>query len=128
MANPIFEKSGATTVTLTNAFDFGSSSSIEPRQTVQRTYDRGFSVVSRSAADVIFNLRGTQMLQTDIDDLVTFFESTVVNYAEHAFLYTDHLSVQRQVRYLESNLPGVPVGPGVVDVSLTLIVDAGPLD
>jgi len=128
MAQPIFEKTGATTVVLTDAFDLESGSPIDPRQTFQRSYNKRYKVISRGSEDQIFNLIASEMLQSDVDNLLTFFRSEVVNYGEKPFLYTDHLSVQRQVRYLDSDLPGIPVGPGVARLSMTLVVDNGALD
>ena len=128
MANPIFSKPGTPDVVLTNAFDLASGNPVGPRQNRQRSYLGDYKVLTRGRADQIFGLIGTDMLKTDADALLVFFESAVVLFGERPFLYTDHLGVERQMRYLDANLPGIPTGPGSVRLALTLTLDRGPFD
>ena len=128
MANPIFSKAGTTDVTFSEAFDLPSSSRKAPRQNSQRSYDGIFKVTTKSVADLTFNLSKNEMTEVDRDALEAFLESDVVNYAERPFTYTDYTGTSHQVRYLDSNIPGDPVGPGTFRIRITLIVDRGPLD
>ena len=128
MANPIFSKTGTPDVTLSQAPDLRSTFPLSPRQTVQRTYAGLYKVLTRGVRDEIFNLSFQELPASDADDLVTFFGSAVVNYAERPFTYTDENSVAHQLRYLDSNLPGVTIAPDVRRLNLTFTIDRGPLD
>lgn len=128
MVDPIFRKSGTPDVALTQAPDLQSSEPIGPRQVIQRYYNGDHQVLTRGSADVTLNLIFGELPRTEALDLEVFFRASVVNFSERAFTYIDHDGLSRQVRYLQSNLPGIPVGPETRRVSMTLRIDNGVLD
>lgn len=128
MALPKFTKTGTPEVTLSQEPDLESFDAITPRQTIQRSYDGGFKVLTRGVEDDFLNLVFTGLPVSDVDALEVFFRSDVVNFAGRAFTYTDTDSVAHQLRYQRSNLPGIPISPTARRLSFTFIVDRGTLD
>lgn len=128
MANPIFRKSGTSDVVLSQAPDLVSASPFAPRQIEQRTYNGNTDVNSKSVEDQLFNITLSELPSTDADALVVFFQSSVVDFKRLPFYYIDENSVQRQMRYVVSNLPGVPISPTVRRVTITLRIDRGPFE
>ncbi len=128
MAAITFVKSGATTVTLSVAPDRPTSPPKRPRQLIGRSESGLYRVVTKSVPDQEFNLVFAEMPQADHDAIQTFLESSVVNYSERPFTYTDTAGASHQVRFLDGNFPAPSPAPGLYRVSLTLVSDRGTMD
>lgn len=128
MAAITFVKTGATTVTLSVAPDLPSSPPKRPRQHIGRSESGLYKVVTKSVADQEFNLLFAEMPAADHDAIQAFLESSVVNYSERPFTYTDTDGGSHQVRFLDGQFPAPRIAPGLYRVSLTLASDRGTLD
>lgn len=128
MADITFVKSGTTTVTLSVAPDLPATAPKRPRQVVGRSESGLYKVVSKSVADQEFSLVFSEMPSADHDAIQTFLESSVVNYAEKPFTYTDVDGNSHQVRFLDGEFPAPRIAPGLYRVSLVLVSDRGTLD
>ena len=123
-----FVKSGTTTVTLSVAPDLPAVASKRRRQEIGRSESGLFQVVTKSQPDQEFSLVFAEMPAADHDAIVTFLESTVVNYAEKPFTYTDTAGASHQVRFLDGDFPAPRIAPGLYRVSMVLVSDRGTLD
>lgn len=128
MANPIFSKSGVTSVTLTQAEDLESTTPKKPRQRIGRSDSGRFYVAVLSEPDQEFNLAFSELPEADHDALLAFLEDPLVNWSQYPFVYTDSAGTERQVRFLDGNFPAPEIAPGVYDVRFTLALDSGPME
>jgi hypothetical protein len=128
VADITFVKAGAATVTLSVAPDLGAGSAKRPRQAIGRSESGLYKVVTKSVPDQEFSLVFSEMPAADHDAIVTFLETTVVNYSERPFTYTDVTGNSHQVRYLDGQFPAPRIAPGIHRVSLVLMSDRGDLD
>lgn len=128
MAAITFVKTGTTTVTLSVAPDLPATSPKRPRQMVGRSESGLYQVVTKSVADQEFSLLFSEMPEADHDAIQTFLESSVVNYSERPFTYSDVDGNSHQVRFLDGEFPAPRIAPGLYRVSLVLMSDRGTLD
>ena len=123
-----FVKSGTSTVTLSVAPDLPATAPKKPRQLIGRSESGLFQVVTKSVADQEFSLVFSQMPEADHDAIQAFLESSVVNYSERPFTFTDVDGGSHQVRFLDGEFPAPRTAPGLYRVSMVLFVDRGTLD
>ncbi len=125
MAAETFTKGGAATVTFERASQVQQGQSHDIEQNVGLSYGRSKKIDTYNDTAVKFlEVTFVFLTKTGIDNLVTFFNDSNVNWRKNSFTYTDSNGDQSTVRLAQNGINPRRISPrGKFQITLLLEVE-----